>query len=177
MDLQVEAIILWLKEKHTFAAIGDFLFNGDKGLYTVDEIIEAFPKPNARQSDSTYRSEVVQFLQRLQQYGAGTFTIGRREQKSRFSIFPGVKEVLRSRISKLPQDSRGEQRYFWPGEKPSNKPESSVERSRPNPDTEELVEHAFVLRRGCKVEFSLPVDLTEQEADRLAHFIKTLPLK
>lgn len=176
MDLQVEAIILSLKEKQTFTAIGDFLFNGDKALYTVDEIIEAFPKPNTKHSESTYRSEVVQFLQRLQQYGAGTFTIGRREQKSRFSIFPGVKEVLRSRIGKLTTQDTRESRYLWPGEK-AIKPEMPVERSRTSPDTEELVGHSFVLRRGCKVEFALPVDLTEQEADRLAHFIKTLPLK
>ena len=38
------------------------------------------------------------------------------------------------------------------------------------------VVHSFNLRAGKAVTFTLPVDLTQREADRLAAFIQTLPL-
>lgn len=41
----------------------------------------------------------------------------------------------------------------------------------------EEAEHVFQLRRDRRVQFRLPKDLSAREADRLAAFIKTLPLE
>ena len=41
----------------------------------------------------------------------------------------------------------------------------------------DLIDHAFNLREDFPVELSLPIDLTTNEAERLALFMKSLPLE
>lgn len=39
------------------------------------------------------------------------------------------------------------------------------------------LKHTYNLRPDCQIDFVLPADLTAREADRLAGFIKSLPLE
>jgi len=41
----------------------------------------------------------------------------------------------------------------------------------------DMLSHTFYLRADTPVTFELPVDLTKQEAERIAAFIKTLPIE
>lgn len=104
------------------------------------------------------RGDIVDLYQRLEQLGCGKFIVGRKHKHSRFAWNVSISSVGKA--------AAGEQEIIKPI------PDMAVD---VEPDAD-MLQHTYHLRRGSSVTFDLPADLTAQEAERLASFIKTLPL-
>lgn len=107
------------------------------------------------------RSQVIEVLKQLQNFGVGEFIAGRRGSVSRFRW----KESLID-VGKL---ARGDDALSTD----TRETEQAVEI---NPAVgENMIRHLYRLRPGNSVELVLPIDLTKGEAARLSEFIRTLP--
>jgi hypothetical protein len=104
------------------------------------------------------RGQIVDFYQRLEQLGCGKFIVGRWNKHSRFSWSVSIVSVGKA--------AAGEQEVVH------NIPETGAESA----EEVDSLDHSFHLRPGTSVSIELPIDLTTQEAERLAAFIKTLPM-
>jgi hypothetical protein len=105
------------------------------------------------------RNQIVDLFKNLEQIGCGRFVPGRWGWSSRFVWEVGSKSASLA--------AAGE----------SEEIEMIQEDSNGNPEYSDILKHTFNLRSDFKVEFDLPVDLTSDEADRLAGFVKTLPME
>lgn len=94
-------------------------------------------------------SEVIRVMRELESLGFGTFRNGRKGHKSRM--------VWDANIISIGAIAKGE-------EAPAD--------IAMMPDD---IVHSFTLRQGHEVHFTLPADLSEKEASRLAAFIGSLP--
>ena len=111
---------------------------------TVDETVQLAKKQGAT------RREAIDLLNRLEELGLGSFTVGRKGGKSRLVWNAGAQLSLRRTATD-----------------PSGGPAHASSAS-------DLV-HTYRLRPDSTVEVRLPVDLTSDEADRFSTFIRTLP--
>jgi hypothetical protein len=103
------------------------------------------------------REEVIVALKRFEELGLGEYLVGRRGLETRFEWSYDPVELL--------EELSGNE---------------SV-RSRPTSQLEEsqealIIDHSYNLRSDFRVRLRLPANLSEKEAQRLAEFIKTLPL-
>ena len=143
-----------------FKAVSDDFASREKNSWfsTVERVC---------QRTGLVRGEVVRCFKLLQELDStpagriGEFIVGRRGQQSRF-------EWSKSSLS-VGRVAAGEP--------------SDIE-ERPADDGEEvesddgaLVEHRYRLRADLEIKFELPPDLSQREAERLADFVKTLPLQ
>lgn len=113
--------------------------------------------------------EARQFAADIESVGIGTRIFGRRSFKSRIKwkyTLQSIAQAAREQIDTLEVVS--DKGFAMAAE--SGETIGSVN------DADD-VEHTFQLRSGKRVHFRLPRDLTTREADRLAAFIKTLPLE
>jgi hypothetical protein len=107
----------------------------------------------------TARGEVVDLFQRFEALRCGKFVSGRRGFPSRFAWSVSIVSVGRAAggeagaVAEIP-------------ETPSTDDEPA-----------ETFNHAYHLRANTTVRIELPADLTVHEAERLANFIKTLPME
>lgn len=115
------------------------------------------------------RSEVVDMFKKMEELGLGRFIVGRKGSPSRFEwhvFLTDVAQVYAGEDNELEIVS----------------PDDLEEFEEDEDDLglfgdDELLEHRYVLRAGDEPIFiKLPQDLTQHEADRLAAFIKTLPI-
>jgi hypothetical protein len=111
-----------------------------------------------QQAEAT-RADVVALFQRLEELGCGQFIIGRRGRPSRIGWSVSIASVGRAAV--------GEQQVV------TELPPTEVVAETIDGDT---LSHSYHLRPGTQVAFELPADLTPHEAERLAAFIKTLPI-
>jgi streptomycin 6-kinase len=109
---------------------------------------------------STDRREVIQFFRSLEDAGCGEYVEGRRGHPSRF--------VWSVQMNTVGLAAAGKQTRVQEIADEGDDDEAG--------DTADDVNHPFRLRPSKTVTLSLPTDLTAQEAQRLADFIKTLPL-
>ena len=115
----------------------------------------------AHEGVSLSRGQIVNVLRNLDGLGVGKFIPGRRGYESRFEWRVSSKSVG--------QVAAGES--------------TEIEQNAPDSEdvsdsgSDEMIEHRFQLRPEIAVALSLPADLTEREAMRLARFIGTLPFK
>ncbi len=107
------------------------------------------------------RGEVIAVFKRLEELGCGKFIVGRRGGASRFEWEYGMVDVGRA--------AAGE-----PAEPESISPE---EKDSEEERLERMLDHRFRLRRDLVVSLSLPADLSQVEAGRVAEFVKTLPFE
>ena len=106
------------------------------------------------------RADVVKFFQKLQDLDCGKFIPGRHNHRSRFAWELELTSVARAAAGE-PEDVQVTI---------SSDPEEF--------DAEDwLLTHDFHLREDFKAQINLPYDLTREEADRLAMFIKALPFE
>jgi hypothetical protein len=105
------------------------------------------------------RPEIVQMFRTLAKLGCGEFVVGRHNHPSRFRWNVSLVSVGRA--------ASGESQEI---EKITDEQDFSDE-------TVKSLTHSYRLRPSLVVEFELPGDLTESEANRLADYIKTLPFK
>lgn len=101
------------------------------------------------------RQDVVELFRRMEGLGGGKFITGRRGQESRF-----VWEVSLRSAGKA---AAGET--------------LSVEEIDDTEAVSRSLQHSYYLRSDRPITVDLPMDLTTKEAERLAAFIKSLPLE
>ncbi len=102
------------------------------------------------------RSEVVKLFRQLEELDLGEFMVGRRGRQSRF-VWAETLDIARIAAQALADGCE---------------PDGSAKAV-----PESMIPHRYVLRPGAELQFRLPADLTQREADRLGDFIKTLPFK
>ncbi len=110
------------------------------------------------------RTDVIDVLRKLDEYGCGRFVTGRKGHPTRFewqydlvsvgkAAAGGTQDV--EQIQPVEDDENGD-------EDATDAPEGSIE-------------HKYQLRPNWQIDLVLPSDLTAREAARLSEFIKTLP--
>jgi hypothetical protein len=104
------------------------------------------------------RGDIVDLYQQLEQLGCGKFIVGRKHKHSRFAWNVSISSVGKA--------AAGENEVIVPVLETAEEVESETD----------MLQHTYHLRRGTNISFQLPADLSVQEAERLASFIKTLPL-
>jgi hypothetical protein len=123
------------------------------------------------------RAEVISMYRTLEGWHFGYFTVGRRGRDSRFLWYIVPKE-LPAKLSEIESASNGASaatEAAVQAELPSHTPEMKAAASVDTAPAE-TIEHVYWLRRDTRVSVSMPRDLTQNEADRFAAFVKTLPL-
>ena len=110
-----------------------------------------------REGKAISRGEAIEVLKKLADLGCGSFVVGRRGRPSRFEWSVGMVGVGKA--------AAGESVEI-----------EEVSQDDPNEETsEQSFPHRFQLRPDFLVEVSLPGNLTNAEASRLADYIRTLP--
>lgn len=124
----------------------------------VDRVLALCPA----QARPIARREIIKLLQQLEELKMGRFIMGRRSQPSRFEWAVSSLEVARAATGA------------------SGTLNLDVLASPTVPDDEcsmgDVLLHQFHLRPDFCLTVELPVDLTQHEADRLAAFVRTLPI-
>lgn len=154
---QAELRELYKGNEHAKLILDDFASRTNNQRVTkVEQILWRL-----RSSDLP-RSAVIKVFRELDELGFGRFVEGRHSHPSRFVWSSSSVDVGRAaagitgiEIAEVPvQDDEEEDEV----------------------DEVPLVSHPFNLRPDLTVTIALPGDLTEKEAERLAGFLRTLPL-
>lgn len=104
------------------------------------------------------RGDIIEVFRALADLGCGEFVTGRRGWPSRFVWSAGMVSIARAAAGEPP------------------KIEEIPDEQATDESTDATLTHSFHLRPETPVSFQLPVDLTKSEAERLAGFIRTLPI-
>jgi hypothetical protein len=113
----------------------------------------------AAEGHEVSRGDIIDALRSLENLNAGQFVTGRRGWPSRFIWNVGMVSVGKAAAGE-PQEIE-----TIPSENSEEPPESA------------MLAHSFYLRVDTPVTIELPFDLTKAEAERLAAFIRTLPIE
>lgn len=132
----------------------------------LESDLESFPDRKGL-SDTALKKEALEFFKKLESFGCGKVLLGRRKLKTRirwqpYGAIAVAKAFLTDFDSCLEIDSR-------PGEEQV----SSILRSATV--QRDLHQHRFLLRPDLEIAVGLPLDLTKDEANRLAEFIRSIP--
>lgn len=157
IEINIQNLMDLYKANDTARRVLDYFAQRERGRKetTVDALVGALAR-NGDEAPS--RQQIIDVFKALQELGCGDFRAGRRGWKSRFEWTVDLMSVGRA--------ASGE--------------DSTIESvsEQDEDDSFELLKHRFQLRPGCEpVVFELPADLTENEASRLAGFVKTLPFE
>ena len=145
------------------------------GETPVDDLAKP-PKPEGknRAAQVRARAEAVDFFNRLADAVGGTIIQGRHTKPTRLkwgdcSAIAAAKAFLGQEISAA--DSATTVNDEIGNDEISD---TSVVSSAENTETRSY-RHEFLLRADMKVAIELPLDVTKEEANRLAEFIKSIP--
>lgn len=106
------------------------------------------------------RDAALRLLQKLASAGFGRFYNGRRGKKTRIEWSFSLRDIGAAARGALEDVG-----------------EIDPDAAESDDDSDAgMLGHAFNLRPGVQISLALPADLTTREADRLAAFVKTLPL-
>ena len=105
------------------------------------------------------RADVINLFKKLQEIGCGQFVTGRRGWPSRFVWSVSLISASRAAI--------GEQEEI----------EELPQTDSLKDDEAGNITHSFHLRPDYELKLELPIDLTPKEAERLASFVKSLPME
>ena len=120
----------------------------DRKIIEVDRLEQIHP-------DVT-RTEIIDILKKLDEFGLGHFLVGRRGAASRFEWDVTMQSVGKAALGEgVIEDVSGE-----------------LDDEDAFPQT---VHHEYRLRADFTAHIELPLDLSTREAVRLADFLKTLP--
>lgn len=107
------------------------------------------------------RREIVELFKEMESLGLGAFVLGRKGGQSRFEWNARLTEVGQAAIGEADEIEQVAAAEL-------------EEDADPDIDSVKMVSHSYALRPDLTVTLELPSDLTQQEADRLATFTKTL---
>lgn len=107
------------------------------------------------------KHELIAAFRKLQDAGVGKYTEGRRGHPSRFEWAVGSLDACRV--------AQGEEVEASPVEFVDSQSEDDQEAG--------ILDHYFNLREDYQLEIQLPVDLSKEEAERLATYVRSLPLE
>ena len=145
--------------------IQDECVKRDLGNSEID--IEEIEMWVATEYPTEERADIIKAVRAMERLDLIKFIVGRRGSKSRIKWQVKPEEIVSIDENVEAQLTNSEQSMnIVQGQ--------SAEASPMIPQTE-LVSHVFYLRPRVQVSFSLPVDLTEAEVERLTAFLKTLP--
>ncbi len=105
------------------------------------------------------RGEIIGMLRKLEALELGSYVTGRKGHPSRFEWKYASRDIA----------------MMATGDETKTNPEPAPQVDEDEPEAV-MHMHQFLLRTDLKVQFELPVDLTQAEAARLADYVKTLPL-
>ncbi len=105
------------------------------------------------------RGDIIALFKNLEEYKCGQFVTGRWGWPSRFVW--DVDSLSTSRFA-IGETQEVKDIKIEPEEETGQK---------------DSLKHTFNLRTDLPIEFTLPIDLSEKEAERLATFIKALPME
>jgi hypothetical protein len=125
------------------------------------KVYEAVSILDAYEISVTY-SQIVALFRQLEKVGVGTFFVGRKGKRSRFYWTIDIKAV-----GKALEESAA-------GAIPSSKVSVPIKEVAPVHVAASL-RHPFHLREDFELVLSLPADLTDREAQRIAKFVESLP--
>ncbi len=108
------------------------------------------------------RQEILRIMKRLEELSLGRYIPGRHSSPSRFEWSTSALAAAKAAIGQ----SSDLDLSLPPGPEASD--EDEIE--------QDSLEHRFHLRPELQVVIELPVDFSPQEAERLAAFIRTLPI-
>lgn len=111
--------------------------------------------------DEVSRGLVIEFFRKLETLECGQFVVGRRGWESRFLWSVNMVDVGRAAAGESDEIE----------ELPAADDEESIMQA------DEMLQHSFHLRPDCVISFSLPSDLTDREAERIAGFIQSIPFE
>ena len=151
---------LYSESQHIKILLDYFASRGNNQRLTkVDSLLARIKHPRVP------RAAAVRLFKRLSELELGTYTEGRHGHPSRFE--------WSTRCIDVGKASQGMPLHIGPisNDDPINDEDEDDESSETA-----LVDHPFTLRSGLVVTIKLPEDLNEKEAERLANFIRTLPL-
>lgn len=117
------------------------------------------------------RQRGITALKKLQHCGIGKFMTGRRGKDTRLALIYGS---LGYRILSSAEEVFKNEFIYPESIAAVDAPPSPSEKETPQ-DTK-MLDHRFRLRREMELRLELPANLTGHEAERLAGFIRTLPL-
>jgi hypothetical protein len=118
----------------------------------------------AEQKTVISRRELVRLLHAFARAGCGWFRVGRRGKPSRFEWATPAHTIAATVLGEIPAA---------PARARQTATTNTSNGADPTGAGTQLT-HSYHLRRGMTVSISLPTDLTEREATRLADFIRTL---
>ena len=131
------------------------------------------------------RSQVIEFLKKLSDAGAGKFLAGRRGMQSRIEWTYSAPEIGKMAMG-LAEEVKPLYEETEKTEEVKPAPEVQAKRTPGRPlgsknknanVSGEIIRHAFLLRPGYQLHLSLPQNLTVGEAERLSDFVSTLPFE
>ena len=148
---------IYMGDEKTRVVLNSFADRGrSQSLTTVDSLV------NRLKNADVSRQTIVRLFKHLEELEFGSFKEGRRGHPSRFSWFSSCID-----IGKAAQGVASDIATIQDG-LPLEEDESDRQGT--------LVDHSYFLRSGLTIKLSLPNDLNEREAERLASYVKTLPL-
>ncbi|WP_157646567.1 hypothetical protein [Burkholderia ubonensis] len=118
-----------------------------------------------------HRRDIVELFKAMADAGLGEFILGRRQSPTRFVWMSRMIDVGKAAIGET-----DEIEILGPDELEDFDEEDI--RIEDDEDFIDCYEHPFKLRKGFEpIVLSLPTDLTSQEAERIAAFVKSLPIE
>ena len=147
-------------------SLSDFLGRISEGRDGIPISID-----EAQEVSGLNRASVLERFRKLQSEGEGFLRLGRHGHPTRF--------YFRSPSAAKPASAGTLAQRLDPTiRRPSPQAAGAPSERQPGVDSaaDPMVEHHYQLRGDLKLSISLPADLTEREAGRIARFIETLPL-
>jgi hypothetical protein len=132
----------------------------------LESDLEAFPNRRGL-SETALKKEALDFFKKLESFGCGKVLLGRRKLKTRIRWHPyGAIAVAKAFLKDLDSCL----------ETDSGPREEDVSSIQPSATIQcNLHQHRFLLRPDFEIAVGLPLDLTKDEANRLAEFIRSIP--
>jgi len=136
-------------------------------LEFVRELAARTREPNANETtveDTRIpsKSDAIQFFRWLESVGCGELIVGRRKMKTRFRWGRQGAIVVAKAIV-------GETVDFTEDGAESSEAVATIALDRSS------YRHKFLLRSNLTIDITLPLDITKEEASRLADFIRSIP--
>lgn len=120
------------------------------------------------------RRDVIELFKAMQDAGLGEFIVGRRQMPSRFKWLSRMTDVGRAAIGEADEIGVLEAADLEDLGEDEDEDSLGIDLDE---DFLDCYDHTFMLRAGYEpITISLPKDLTAQEAERIATFVRALPM-